>query len=56
MLHNFPSFLQLFCFRSNNVIKLSENLDGGLGTPDWRLTLCLLLGWTIIFLVLARGV
>lgn len=35
---------------------MSDNLDEGLGTPDWRLTLCLLLGWFIIFVVLSRGV
>ena len=31
-------------------------MDGGIGAPDWRLTLCLLLCWILIFAALAKGV
>ncbi|XP_011503193.1 PREDICTED: sodium-dependent nutrient amino acid transporter 1-like [Ceratosolen solmsi marchali] len=38
------------------VLKEKPNIDDGLGFPDWRLSLCLLLSWLCIFGVLARGV
>ncbi|KAK4305035.1 hypothetical protein Pmani_023058 [Petrolisthes manimaculis] len=33
-----------------------SGLDNGLGLPGWRLTLCLVLSWIILFIVLAKGV
>jgi len=38
------------------VLNKAENIDNGIGTPDWRLSLCLLLCWIIIFVVLVKGV
>ncbi|XP_043234773.1 sodium-dependent nutrient amino acid transporter 1-like isoform X1 [Amphibalanus amphitrite] len=39
-----------------NVLKEVPNIDNGIGAPDWRLTLCLLLSWVILFLTLVKGV
>ncbi|XP_065093534.1 sodium-dependent nutrient amino acid transporter 1 isoform X1 [Ochlerotatus camptorhynchus] len=38
------------------VLREKESIDDGIGAPDWKLTLWLLLAWIIIFLVLVRGV
>ncbi|XP_017884449.1 sodium-dependent nutrient amino acid transporter 1-like [Ceratina calcarata] len=38
------------------VLKEKRSIDDGIGLPDWKLTLCLLLAWCCIFAVLARGV
>jgi len=32
------------------------NIDDGIGSPDWRLLLCLLFSWLFIFVTLVRGV
>lgn len=33
-----------------------EGFRNGIGLPDWRLSLCLLLSWGLVFIVQARGV
>ncbi|XP_076293223.1 sodium-dependent nutrient amino acid transporter 1 [Lasioglossum baleicum] len=38
------------------VLKEKSNIDDGIGLPDWKLTICLLISWLCIFGVLARGV
>ncbi|KAL7646020.1 UNVERIFIED_CONTAM: hypothetical protein RMT77_002921 [Armadillidium vulgare] len=39
------------------VLKLHPGgLDDGIYAPDWKLTLCLLLSWIILFLILVQGV
>ncbi|XP_034191541.1 sodium-dependent nutrient amino acid transporter 1 [Osmia lignaria lignaria] len=38
------------------VLKEKTNIDDGIGAPDWKLTICLLVAWSCIFAVLARGV
>ncbi|KAJ9576851.1 hypothetical protein L9F63_006625, partial [Diploptera punctata] len=38
------------------VLREKDNIDDGIGDPDWRLTLCLLFSWIVIFLVIVRGV
>ncbi|CAL4097561.1 unnamed protein product [Meganyctiphanes norvegica] len=41
----------------HEVLKEDElGLASGIGLPEWRLALCLLLSWIILFLVLAKGV
>ncbi|KXJ72615.1 hypothetical protein RP20_CCG017552 [Aedes albopictus] len=40
----------------NIVLKEKDSIDDGIGAPDWKLTLWLLLAWVVIFLVLVRGV
>ncbi|XP_066597410.1 sodium-dependent nutrient amino acid transporter 1-like [Prorops nasuta] len=41
---------------TKTVLKEKQNIDDGVGLPDWRLSGCLFLAWLCIFLVLARGV
>ena len=38
------------------MIKETLNISDGIGFPDWKLTLWLLLAWVCIFLVIARGI
>ncbi|XP_076240345.1 sodium-dependent nutrient amino acid transporter 1 [Calliopsis andreniformis] len=38
------------------VLKEKQHIDDGIGMPDWKLTVCLLVAWLCIFVVLARGV
>ncbi|XP_045603301.1 sodium-dependent nutrient amino acid transporter 1 isoform X2 [Procambarus clarkii] len=40
----------------NYVLHVADNIDNGLGVPDWRLTLCLLFSWVVLFFTLAKGV
>ena len=37
-------------------MKSWDQIDDGIGSPDWKLTLCLLLAWIIICAILIRGV
>ncbi|CAG9774079.1 unnamed protein product [Ceutorhynchus assimilis] len=38
------------------VLKQIDDISDGIGTPEWRLTLCLLASWIVTFLVSVRGV
>lgn len=38
------------------VLNYKTDISDGIGLPDWRLTLCLLFSWTVLFLTLAKGV
>lgn len=38
------------------MLNQASSIDDGIGTPDWRLTLCLLLSWAIVCLILIKGV
>ncbi|KAH8329928.1 hypothetical protein KR067_008117, partial [Drosophila pandora] len=38
------------------VIKEKLDISDGIGSPDWKLTLALLVSWVVIFLVIMRGV
>ncbi|KAL1497742.1 hypothetical protein ABEB36_008648 [Hypothenemus hampei] len=38
------------------VLRQTDNISDGIGSPDWRLTLCLLASWFVTFLVSIRGV
>ncbi|XP_058468054.1 sodium-dependent nutrient amino acid transporter 1-like isoform X1 [Malaya genurostris] len=40
----------------NVVLKEKADIHDGVGTPDWKLTLWLLVAWITVFLVLVRGV
>ena len=44
-----------FLFSSNRVLHLTSNL-GETGGVSWELSLCLLLAWLIVFLVLTKGI
>jgi solute carrier family 6 amino acid transporter-like protein 5/7/9/14 len=37
-------------------VKEVNNVDTGLGLPDWQLSLCLLGVWILIFLTLIKGI
>ncbi|XP_048511531.1 sodium-dependent nutrient amino acid transporter 1-like [Athalia rosae] len=41
---------------TKEVLKEVDDVDEGIGLPDWRLTLCLLASWLTICGVLSRGV
>uniref|UniRef100_A0A8D8CQ44 Sodium-dependent nutrient amino acid transporter 1 n=1 Tax=Culex pipiens TaxID=7175 RepID=A0A8D8CQ44_CULPI len=38
------------------VLKEKSQIYDGIGSPDWKLSLWLLLAWAVIFLILVRGV
>uniref|UniRef100_A0A336KCW2 Sodium-dependent nutrient amino acid transporter 1 n=1 Tax=Culicoides sonorensis TaxID=179676 RepID=A0A336KCW2_CULSO len=38
------------------IFHAATNLDNGIGIPDWKLGLCVLLAWTLITTILAKGV
>lgn len=46
----------MFCFFRKEVLQSKDDLDGGIGLPEWRLTLCLLFSWICTFAVTMRGV
>ena len=33
-----------------------DNLDSGIGSPEWTLSICLLISWILIFAILVKGV
>lgn len=39
-----------------DVLRAKENIDNGLGTPNWNLVAFLAVSWFIVFLTLVRGV
>ncbi|KAF2369074.1 Sodium:neurotransmitter symporter [Trinorchestia longiramus] len=44
-------------FFVNEVLKTDfSGLDNGISAPEWRLSLCLLFSWLLLFLVLVKGV
>ncbi|XP_071537637.1 sodium-dependent nutrient amino acid transporter 1-like [Panulirus ornatus] len=40
----------------NYVLNIADNIDYGIGIPDWRLSLCLLFSWLVLFFTLVKGV
>uniref|UniRef100_A0A1I8MFH3 Transporter n=1 Tax=Musca domestica TaxID=7370 RepID=A0A1I8MFH3_MUSDO len=43
-------------FFSKDVLRETESLEDGLGTPSWDLILCLLVAWLIIGTILCKGI
>ncbi|XP_037031839.1 sodium-dependent nutrient amino acid transporter 1-like isoform X1 [Bradysia coprophila] len=41
---------------TNEVLKEKDNIDDGIGIPDWRLGLCLLASWGCVLIILVKGV
>ncbi|KAF5304937.1 hypothetical protein FQA39_LY18987 [Lamprigera yunnana] len=41
---------------TQEVLKQKEQIEDGIGFPEWRLTLCLLVSWILTFSVSAKGV
>ncbi|KAG4078938.1 hypothetical protein HA402_010890 [Bradysia odoriphaga] len=40
----------------NEVLKEKDNIDDGIGVPDWKLSLCLLASWGCVLIILVKGV
>ncbi|OAD54951.1 Sodium-dependent nutrient amino acid transporter 1 [Eufriesea mexicana] len=38
------------------VLKEKDNINDGIGLPDWKLTLCLLISWLSVILITFKGV
>lgn len=38
------------------MLKETNSIEEGIGVPDWKLTLFLLLSWLIVLLILIKGV
>ncbi|KAG8232864.1 hypothetical protein J437_LFUL012480 [Ladona fulva] len=43
-------------FQKYVLNEADDGIDNGIGLPEWRLLLCLLLAWIFIFLIIVRGV
>ncbi|OXA55700.1 Sodium-dependent nutrient amino acid transporter 1 [Folsomia candida] len=43
-------------FYTMEAFPVKNSIDDGLGSPEWRLSLCLLFAWILIFLSLWKGV
>lgn len=41
---------------NDEVMKKINSIDDGIGSPDWKLSLCLLLAWIIVCAILMKGV
>jgi solute carrier family 6 (neurotransmitter transporter, glycine) member 5/9 len=41
---------------SKTILRESDSLDDGVGMPDWRTLLCLILAWACITAVLIKGI
>ncbi|XP_014233654.1 sodium-dependent nutrient amino acid transporter 1-like [Trichogramma pretiosum] len=52
--HNASSSAELYFYKE--VLKEKENIDDGIGYPDWQLTLCLAASWLVVFMVVVRGI
>jgi solute carrier family 6 (neurotransmitter transporter, glycine) member 5/9 len=48
--------LRLHILDSREIIKEKDDISDGLGSPDWELTLWLLLVWAVVYLVIVKGV
>ncbi|KAK8395775.1 hypothetical protein O3P69_005701 [Scylla paramamosain] len=42
--------------RSRYVLRIKEDISDGIGPPEWRLALCLLLFWVLLFFTVAWGI
>ncbi|CAL4093740.1 unnamed protein product, partial [Meganyctiphanes norvegica] len=43
-------------FFYHHVLRYSNNIEDGIGIPNWKLSLCLLFCWTTLFFTLFKGV
>lgn len=41
---------------SNEVLHQIDDLSDGLGVPNWKLVLCMVVSWLTLFLVIIKGV
>lgn len=43
-------------FFTKTVLRESDNIDEGLGSPNWDLVVCLMMAWIIIAVILIKGI
>ncbi|XP_011876475.1 PREDICTED: sodium-dependent nutrient amino acid transporter 1-like [Vollenhovia emeryi] len=51
---SYASSAELYFYKE--VLREKDNIDDGIGTPDWRLSIALFVSWLTVFLVVIRGV
>lgn len=57
VLCHLSNFKYIFIYFRNEVLQTDPyGLDNGLYLPEWRLSLCLLFSWMLLFLVMVKGV
>jgi solute carrier family 6 (neurotransmitter transporter, glycine) member 5/9 len=39
-----------------DVLKAKDSIDDGIGSPNWTLVAFLAISWTMVFLILVKGV
>jgi solute carrier family 6 (neurotransmitter transporter, glycine) member 5/9 len=44
------------CFYRKEVLKAKDNIDDGIGSPNLTLVVFLAISWTMVFLILVKGV
>ena len=42
-------------YQRRSVLQEKENIDNGIGSPNWDLVICLAIAWCIIAVILCRG-
>lgn len=59
VLTNFSKPYRLQQFDSNyskEILKEADSIEHGIGTPDWKLVLCLAFSWMCVVLILVKGI
>ncbi|EFN81282.1 Uncharacterized sodium-dependent transporter CG3252 [Harpegnathos saltator] len=51
---SYSSSAELYFYKE--VLREKNNIDDGIGAPDWRLTIGLFVSWLTVFIVVIRGV
>ncbi|XP_014476459.1 PREDICTED: sodium-dependent nutrient amino acid transporter 1-like [Dinoponera quadriceps] len=51
---SYSSSAELYFYKE--VLREKDNIDDGIGAPDWRLTIGLFVSWLTVFIVVIRGV
>ncbi|XP_077259916.1 sodium-dependent nutrient amino acid transporter 1-like [Temnothorax americanus] len=51
---SYSSSAELYFYKE--VLREKDNIDDGIGLPDWRLSITLFISWLTVFLVVIRGV
>ncbi|XP_067004418.2 sodium-dependent nutrient amino acid transporter 1 isoform X2 [Anabrus simplex] len=54
--NNTKAFTSVELYFRNFVLNEVPNIEGGIGMPHWRLTICLFFSWITIFVAIVRGV
>lgn len=50
------TFDLLKTFSRKDILRAKDNIDDGVGTPNWTLVVFLVISWTLVFLILVKGV